>query len=89
MKRKSCHHIETSQLIYSADQSTGFYMMVTLTFNELRMYLPSCENSLRLLLIPVKTINVNFFLSGMSILPTKNENYFYSFSSGGIPGQRA
>ena len=34
-KCQSCHHIETSQLIYSANQLTGFYMMATLAFNEL------------------------------------------------------
>ena len=39
IKRQSCHHIETSQLICSAaNQVTGFYMMVTLGFNELRIY---------------------------------------------------
>ena len=32
---QSCHHIETNQLIGKANQLTGFYMMVTLTFNEL------------------------------------------------------
>ena len=35
MKRQSCHHIETSQLICRANQLTGFYLMITLTFNEL------------------------------------------------------
>ena len=35
MKRENCHHIETSQLIYPADQLTGFYTMATLAFNEL------------------------------------------------------
>ena len=84
MKRQSCHHMETSQFICSADQLTGFYMIVTLTFNELRTYLPSCENSLPHLVITAKTININSFFSGMSILPTKNENYFYCFFSGSI-----
>ena len=60
MKRQSCHHMETSQFICSADQLTGFYMIVTLTFNELRTYLPSCENSLQHLVITAKTININF-----------------------------
>ena len=32
---KRCHHIETSQLISSANQLTGFYMMAALTLNEL------------------------------------------------------
>ena len=35
MKRQSCHHIETSQMICSENQLTGFYMMATLAFNEL------------------------------------------------------
>ena len=37
IKRQSCYHIETSQLICSANQLTGFYMMATLVFNELRI----------------------------------------------------
>ena len=36
IKRQSCHHVETSQLISRANQLAGFYMMVTLAFNELR-----------------------------------------------------
>ena len=35
IKRQSCHHIETSQLICPANQLTGFYMTTTLVFNEL------------------------------------------------------
>ena len=35
IKHQSCHHIETSQLIWSANQFTGFYMMATLAFNDL------------------------------------------------------
>ena len=35
IKRQSCHHIETNQLICSANQLTGFYMMATLAFIEL------------------------------------------------------
>ena len=34
-KRQICHNTETSQLICSANQLTGFYMMTTLAFNEL------------------------------------------------------
>ena len=34
-QKQSCHHIETSRLICSANQLTGFYMMATLAFNEL------------------------------------------------------
>ena len=30
-----CPHTETSQLIYTANQFTGFYMRGTLAFNEL------------------------------------------------------
>ena len=40
IKRQSCHHIETSHMIYTANQLTGSYMMTTLTFNELK--LPIC-----------------------------------------------
>ena len=32
-----CHHIETSQLICGANELTGFYMLVTLAFNELKL----------------------------------------------------
>ena len=35
IKYQSCHYIETSQLICSANQFTGFYMIATLEFNEL------------------------------------------------------
>ena len=35
INRQSCHHIETRQLICSANQLSGFYMMATLAFNEL------------------------------------------------------
>ena len=35
IKCQSCHHIETNQLICSANQLTGFYMMETLAFNGL------------------------------------------------------
>ena len=35
IKRQSCHHIETSQLICPTNQLTGFYLMATLAFNEL------------------------------------------------------
>ena len=38
IKRQSCRHIETSQLICSADQLIGFYMAATLTFNELSLF---------------------------------------------------
>ena len=39
IKRQSYHHIETSQLICSADQLTGFYIMTALAFNELNIQL--------------------------------------------------
>ena len=35
IKQQSYHHTETSQLICSANQLTGFYMMATLALNEL------------------------------------------------------
>ena len=35
MKHQCCQHIETSQLICSANPLTGFYMMATLALNEL------------------------------------------------------
>ena len=40
IKRQSCHYIETSQLIcvnwFAPNQLTGFYMMTTFSFNELK-----------------------------------------------------
>ena len=36
LKCQCCPHIETSQLISTANQLTGFYMMATLAFNGLR-----------------------------------------------------
>ena len=35
IKRQNCHHIESSRLICSANQLTGYYMMAILVFNEL------------------------------------------------------
>ena len=35
INRQNCQHIETSQLICSANQLTGFYIMATLALNEL------------------------------------------------------
>ena len=35
-KRQCCRHIETNQLICSANQLTGFYETATLAFNELK-----------------------------------------------------
>ena len=35
VKCQSCTHTETSQLIYKANQLTGFYMKITLAFNGL------------------------------------------------------
>ena len=36
--KRLCHHyIETIQLICIANQSTGFYVMATLAFNELKL----------------------------------------------------
>ena len=39
IKHKRCHQIETSQLICSTNQLTGFYMIVILTLNEWRLSL--------------------------------------------------
>ena len=49
IKRQSCQLIEISQLICRANQFTGFYMVLTLAFNELSNY-----NS------PLFTFKVNF-----------------------------
>ena len=35
IKRQSCHHIETCQLICRENRLAAFYMMATLAFNEL------------------------------------------------------
>ena len=43
IKLQSCHHIETIQLIFRANQLTGFYMMATLAFNELSNFLQCFE----------------------------------------------
>ena len=40
-KRRIYYHIETSQLICSANQLTGFYMMATLAFNQLKTTIQS------------------------------------------------
>ena len=37
IKCQRCNHIETSQLICNANRLTGFYMMASLTFNELKL----------------------------------------------------
>ena len=37
IKRQICYHKETSQLICSANQLTGFYMIASLAFNELKL----------------------------------------------------
>ena len=39
------NNIETSQLIYRANQLTGFYMVVNLAYNELKAYLRPCQKS--------------------------------------------
>ena len=50
IKRQSCHHIETSQLICTANQLTGVYMMATVAFTELKdnphWISPVIENSI-------------------------------------------
>ena len=40
IKCQCCPHIETSQLIYCANQLTGFYMRATLALNGLKANLP-------------------------------------------------
>ena len=37
IKRQSCHHVETNQLICIANQLPGFYMKATFAFNELML----------------------------------------------------
>ena len=37
IKQKSCHHIESSQLICKTIPMTGFYMIASLVFNELKI----------------------------------------------------
>ena len=40
LKGQSLHHIETSELISSGNQLTGFYMMATLVLNEFNTNFP-------------------------------------------------
>ena len=40
LKGQSLHHIETSELICSGNQLTGFYMMATLALNEFNTNFP-------------------------------------------------
>ena len=37
IKRQSCHHIESSQLICTTNQLTGFYVMATSAFKKLNL----------------------------------------------------
>ena len=46
IKRQNCHQVDTNQLIYSANQLTGFYIMATLTINELINKTTKCNISL-------------------------------------------
>ena len=46
IKRQSCHHIETSQLICRANQFTGFCMMATLAFNALKNLIVHYDKSI-------------------------------------------
>ena len=43
IKCQCCSHIETSQLICTTNQLTGFYMRATLAFNELMAKYDSFE----------------------------------------------
>ena len=45
IKRQNCHQVDTNQLIYSANQLTGFYIMATLTINELINKTTNCNIS--------------------------------------------
>ena len=49
IKRQSCHYKETSQLICSANQLTGFYMMATSAFNVLIGCGQECPGMLKVL----------------------------------------
>ena len=50
VKNQSCHYIETSQLICRANQLTVFYMIATLSFNELSIYLSNLSYILSILI---------------------------------------
>ena len=56
IKGQSHHHIETSQLICSADQLSGFYMMTTLAFNGWRPFAANIWNHSAYKPIIIKTI---------------------------------
>ena len=74
IKRQSCYHIETSQLICRVNQLTGFYMMVTVVFNEL-IYFISFEK-------PVfKNGYINFhqtvsIINFCNVIDLKNQSFF-------------
>ena len=68
IKRQSCHHIKTSQLICRANQLTGFYMIATLAFNELSKFFMPFLFHIRNYSSEVRTIqrcevNLNIILS--------------------------
>ena len=39
IKTQNCYHIETVQVIFRANQLTGSYMMTTLVYNWLTLFL--------------------------------------------------
>ena len=72
VKRQSCHHIETSQLICSANQLTGFYMIAILAFNEL--------NPTNLLKVFWSTENFIKTICKLLIFPKKLKHNFPSLA---------
>ena len=68
IRRQSCHHIETSQLICLANQLIGFYTMATLAFNELIISTQAINITIleHLILLHIADLIIlqNFVLSG-------------------------
>ena len=60
-KRQSCHHIETSQL-------TGFHMMATLAFNELRKYILYCQGPFNFAEVSISLQKNKYFLANIVLL---------------------
>ena len=72
MKRQSCHHLETSQLICKANQLTGFYMRTTLAFDELKTFSgmkTACENHSR---IKLRTKLAQCIVFGVNPVPVRH-----------------
>ena len=89
IKCQCCPPIETSQLIYTANQLTGFYMRATLALNGLTFNLNLNLTSTQ---VPVKNLRLSFLrkifsdyqskttLEKSSILFEKSSRCFTSFS---------